>query len=113
MRAVCPQSIMTKYHLTNEQKESINDLMRELLHLCQIYQVPMFATAAVTNDENGTESLNCVYGAGANNIVLTDDHIRKHILVESGFEVAPKREVRNINFEDVLRLQEKRQGEKK
>ena len=101
---------MSDYKLSQEQKDSINDSIRNLLHLCQIYNVPMFTTVAVSNDVNNTEYINCVYGAGANGILLTNDRIRKHILVESGFEVTPKREVHNINFGDIL-LQETRREE--
>lgn len=94
--------MVSEFNLTDEQRATIDNVMRELLSLCQIYQVPMFATVAVANSKEGTEYCNNVYGAGANEITLKEDRIREHILIASGFSAVPKREVHNVRFEDLL-----------
>ena len=84
----------TYYELPEEQISELDKKMRELLELCQINHVPFFATCAIANSGEETKYLNIVYSAQAHSMKLTDDRIRKHMLVANGeFDVVPKREV--------------------
>lgn len=64
-------------------------ILKSLLEVCQICHAPMFA--AIVDEYNGEHSIcnNMVYSGQSHQIVLADDHIRKHILVAAGFEAIP------------------------
>lgn len=70
--------------------------MKNLVMVCQICHVPVFAAAAVKNSENETEYTNYIYSATAHRILLKDDRIRKYELIADGFEVVPPREARKL-----------------
>lgn len=91
----------TDFTLTEEQKEAVDVKLRELLEVCQIYSIPMFAAVATGNSEDGTEYNNIIYGAKVRGIRLKNDQIEKHILIADGFDAVPPRE--NITM-DVNRL---------
>lgn len=92
----------TKIKLSKNVNEAIDTKLRELLQLCQIYHVPMFASIVIENDEEKTVYDNIVYGAAAHDIELKDDQIRKHELITSGFEVIMPRDNMEINMQDLL-----------
>ena len=84
---------MKNFNLSKDDKEDIVKKMTELLELCQIYHCPMFATVAVSNNQIKTEYENICFGSNANQISLTDDQIRQHILIAgSDFVAVPKRD---------------------
>lgn len=84
----------TYYELPQAKVLELDKKMRELLELCQINHVPFFAACAIANSEEETKYLNIVYSAQSHSMKLTDDRIRKHMLVANGeFDVVPKREV--------------------
>lgn len=84
---------MKNFNLSKDEKEDIVKKMTELLELCQIYHCPMFATVAVSNNQIKTEYENICFGSNANQISLTDDQIRQHILIAgSDFVAVPKRD---------------------
>lgn len=61
-------------------------LLKGLLESCQIYHAPMFASVIITGIHNGTEYDNIVYSAQSHMVKLTEDKIRKHMLIANGFE---------------------------
>lgn len=79
---------MKNFNLSKDEKEDIVKKMTELLELCQIYHCPMFATVAVSNNQIKTEYENICFGSNANQISLTDDQIRQHILIAGSDFVA-------------------------
>ena len=84
----------TVFKLTQDQKKQLDDKLQELLELCQIFRVPMFASCAVVNENKETEYINIVYSAQSHAIRLYDDKIRKHLLLANeNFDVVPKREI--------------------
>lgn len=93
---------MVNYRLNEQQAAQIDEAMRDLLRLCQIYRVPMYSTVAVKNDDAGTEYKTFTYGAGANGVYLRDDHIRSHILISNGFQAVPARDNYEVSLSDVL-----------
>lgn len=94
--------IMKTYDLNEEQRRVVEEKLRALLEICQIHEIPMFATVAVKNTENETEYNNIVYGAKANKISLADDQIRHHILIATGFVAVPERE--RFSMPDLAKL---------
>lgn len=84
----------TYYHLSEEDKKELDQKLKAVLEFCQIHHIPFFAGCAVENDADKTEYLNIVYSAQSHAMELTDDQIRKHMLIANGkFDVVPKREV--------------------
>lgn len=85
---------ITAYKLSSQQRNELEEKMRELLEFCQIYHVPFFVSCAVKNDDSETEYSNMVYSAQAHNMKLQNDRIRKYMLIANGeFDVVPKREI--------------------
>ncbi len=82
--------------------KDLDTALNSLLELCQIYHLPMFATVAVCNDDEKTEYKNIVYNPKSHAVNLTDDKIRKHILVSNGFDAVPARESLTLDMEEVL-----------
>ena len=77
---------ITAYKLSSQQRNELEEKMRELLELCQI--------CAVKNDDSETEYSNMVYSAQSHNMKLRNDRIRKYMLIANGeFDVVPKREI--------------------
>lgn len=86
------------FEMTNEQKIELEKKFRELLEICQINRTPFFATCAISNDDQQTKYMSVVYSAQSHSILLTDDRIRKHMLIANGgFDVVPKREVIDLS----------------
>lgn len=86
------------YEMNNEQKVALEKKFRELLEICQINHTPFFATCAFANDDQQTKYMSVVYSAQSHLIQLTDDRIRKHMLIANGgFDVVPKREVIDLS----------------
>lgn len=80
------------YELSQEEQNMIEDILLKLKEICQMLKVPMFATIAVANDENGTTYNSVVNGAGSHNMQLTNDQIRNHILIANEFEIIQRDE---------------------
>lgn len=86
------------YSLSKQERETLDEKMRELLAFCQIHRIPMFVSCAVANDDEHTEYLNIVYSAQAHMLRLKDDRIRQHMLIANGsHEAVLKRE--NVTFD--------------
>ena len=88
--------------LTKDAKKDIDKKLEELLELCRIHRVPMFSCVVIGNTPEKTEYNNITYNSASHNIELTDDQIRKHILVADGFDVIPPRETLTIDPNDFL-----------
>lgn len=83
----------TYYELSEQQVAELDQKMRELLELCQINRVPCFVSCAVSNTPEETMYKNIIYSAQSHDMELTDDRIRKHMLIATGeFDAVPKRE---------------------
>lgn len=83
----------TVFDLSEQARQELELRLNALLQVCQIYHVPMFASVATKNSDEGTEYRNIVYSAQAHDMKLQEDHIRKYILIADGFEPVPPREV--------------------
>lgn len=90
------------FDLSQEQRKNLDKKMKELLEICQLYGVPMFASAAVANSTEDTEYLNILFGAKAHNIQLANDQIQRHILIANNFRAVPPREDMELSMGDLF-----------
>lgn len=80
-------------------REKLKHRLEDLLRICQLYDIPLFATVAVEDTETDTNYESVVYGPASHCIKLKDDRIRKHILVQDGFIPVPPREANAISMD--------------
>lgn len=71
-------------------RDEAEKVLKGILEVCQIYHTPMFASIITENTDKGIVYDNIVYSAQSHQIRLTDDKIRRHMLVANGFETMPK-----------------------
>lgn len=90
------------YCLSEEQCQIVEKKLLSLLETCQTLQIPMFATVAISNDEEETKYNRIVYSAQAHQMRLKNDQIRKHILISNGFDAVPARDAVEINMTQLL-----------
>ena len=60
--------IITKIDTPDDVIEKINDKLDEILELSQIYKLPMYASVAIKNSEEGTEYTSVVYNPSSHQI---------------------------------------------
>lgn len=92
----------TIYKVSADDEKEIKARLKSLLEICQICRVPMFASVALANSETETQYENIVYGGQSHIVTLTDDKIRKHMLISNGFEAVPARDVVSIDMNEVM-----------
>lgn len=93
---------MTSITLKSEVKEKIHEHILALQELAQIHHIPLFFTIAVENNEEETVYDKGVLTSQSLGVRLTNDTIRKHLLVEAGYELIPPRENITVSMEDLL-----------
>lgn len=93
---------MTSVILNDEAKEEIHGHILALQELAQIHHVPMFFAIAIENNEKETVYDKGILTAQSLGIELINDTIRKHLLVEAGYELVPPRENVTIVMEDLF-----------
>lgn len=91
---------ITKYDLDEATREKLDSAMLQILQICQINRLPMFISVAVKNNEEETEYKSYVYSSTSNYVNLTNDQIRKHMLIANNYEAVPPREIISIDMED-------------
>lgn len=84
--------MVTNIELSDDTKKVINEHINALMEIAQIYQIPMFFTIVTGNSEASTEYNKGVLSAQSVGIKLKNDTVRKHLLVEAGYELIPPRE---------------------
>lgn len=99
------ENMKTSFRADANAADKVKKQIDNLKKICSYYGIPMFATAALKDTENGTEYYSELYGATAHNIQLKEDRIRKHILIQDGFVPVPPREeaVFDSNLFDLIR----------
>ena len=72
----------------------------EIKRTCELYQIPFYFTACV--EDNGEESVYITDAAfqEQTGVKLTDDRLKKHLLVGCGFDVVPKRKELEVILPD-------------
>lgn len=93
---------LTKYDKVESFNKECKPLLEKLALHCSLNNIPFFFTAAVKNDEKGTLYQSDIVGVGSKNLTLKDDKISKHIAVQSGFDVIPKKEEIEIDMDEIM-----------
>lgn len=93
-----------KISLSKRGEVEVQEALDKLLEVCQIHHLPMFATVVVKNSDTKTEYKNVTYGSKSHTINLTEDRIRKHILIAGGFDAVPVRDNLTLDMEEVINL---------
>lgn len=78
-----------KYNKNTVYKKYVKDLVEEIRFICDMNHIPFFATFAVENDENKTTYISEAVATGSRGYDLADNRITKHLLINTGFIVAP------------------------
>lgn len=78
--------------LTTFNKQSVWDqhcapVLRKLISLCSIYDIPLFVTACLCNDHGGSAYMSDMVSPDVKGIVLKDNHFPKHLAVMRGYDV--------------------------
>lgn len=91
-----------EYNIDEETRSALTDAVNRVMYICQLNKLPAFVSIAVSNNENSTEYLNEVYSSTANYVNLTDDRVRKYMLIANGYEVVPPREIVNFDVNELF-----------
>lgn len=94
--------MIDKYKTEGYVIEKLDEAVKNVLYICQMYKIPLYISAAVENNDEGTVYRNTVHSATANYINLKDDKIRKYMLIANGYEPVPPREVVDFDIDEVL-----------
>ena len=78
---------LTVYNKQAEWDELCAPVLRELVGLCSIHEIPLFVTACILNDRTGSLYVNDMVNPDVRGIVLKEDHIPKHLAVMRGYDV--------------------------
>jgi len=92
---------MANIEMTKEAKIQLEEYMAMVMELAQIHNIPLFFVAAIDDNGKETEYMQYLHTAQSIHVKLTDDRIRKHVLVEAGFEPVPPRENVTVDMEDL------------
>ena len=105
------EAVTSDFTVSEEIVEQLKGKMKDILSICQIYRIPCYMSFVTSDNKNGTDYTNVVYGTKCNNIRLKDDQIEKHILISNGFAAVPKREVLELDMENLAPIEEKAEKE--
>ncbi len=78
---------ITIYNKEDIYNEKIKPLVKEVMRLSSIHNIPSFITFAVANDGELTTYISDMHSAVTNDICLKDDNIVKMANVLNGFDV--------------------------
>ena len=88
------------YNRQDVFKKHIQKKAEELNELCKQLGVVSFMSFAVKDYDNETEYKNYIYGSTSNGIRLSNDQIRGHVNVSTGFQTVPPGD--NIDADDYM-----------
>ena len=91
---------MTEYSRQDEYNNEIKQHVKEILLLCDKYQIPVFMTFAVGNNRSNTDYITETLSASAEDVVLAEDRISKYILIGCGFDIVPAK--KELTYEELL-----------
>lgn len=89
-------------NISETVREEVKTKVREIMELAQIHNLPFFFTMAVGETETDTIYIKELFSPQINNLKLKNDTIRKHELIEAGFEPVPPRDNLTLNMEEVF-----------
>lgn len=83
-------------------REEIDECLKDIMEIAQIHKLPFFFTMAVGDTGDKTEYRKELYSPQILGVDLTDDTIRKHELIEAGFDPVPPRENFTMDMGELL-----------
>ena len=99
MRRTDPSKPVTPFDKDEVYKQKIEPLINEIVKLCTIYNIPMYISCCVANDEEYTEYKNNCVSAETRDLNLADDNIQKYLCIQLGFDTVYRSEA-EFDFED-------------
>ena len=91
---------MTNFDKRKQFEEECRKTLTELVGKCNDLKIPFFWSCCVKNDETGSDYVSDGVMTGSNQIELKDDRIKRHLLVNIGFDVIPKKKDMEIFLDD-------------
>ena len=92
----------TKIDMKEYYEKECQPLVNELCKKCSLAGIPIFISAAVQNDENGTVYKNDGILTGSRNIKLKTDQIKFHMMVSGGCKAIPIIENEELTIDNYL-----------
>lgn len=93
---------LTEFDNIDYYERECKPVLEELIRLCYTGRIPMYFTAAVKNDEKGTEYRNDGVLTGSNNINLKDDQIKYHLMVSMGCIATTRAEEFELDMDELM-----------
>ena len=78
---------LTPYNRQADWNTHCAPVLQNLIDLCSIYEIPLFATACIRNSCDGSEYVADMVSPDVRDIILKDDHIPRHLAVLRGYDV--------------------------
>lgn len=94
--------MITSYKLEESVKAEIHEHIIALQELGQIHHIPLFFTMAIGSNEEETVYDKGILTAQSLGMKLKDDTVRKHLLVEAGYDLIPPRENITMDMEEIF-----------
>lgn len=93
---------MTETHITKTVREELEQHLVAIMEIAHIHQLPTFIEVMTDNTDEGTEYAKKIYTAQSAGLEIADDRVRKHLLIEAGFEPVPPREAITLDMEEIF-----------
>jgi hypothetical protein len=91
---------MATFDKRAEFEDKCREHLEELKGLCTMYGIPFYFTACLKNDEEKSTYITDAVLTSTTGVQLTDDQLKKHLLVGLGFDVIPHRADLEIMMDD-------------
>ena len=91
---------MTKeFDKTEEYNKILSGLMHNVIKYCSANGIPVFISACIKNDKDGSLYKSDMVSAASADIKLIDDKLVKFVNVLNGFDTVPKHDDIEMNFD--------------
>ena len=88
----------TDYDKRNIFEAEIEEKIHELLQQCEEAKIPIFISAAVKNDADGTEYKEKMYDSRKNDIILREDRFQHFSDIANGYRTVPPIQVFEVKL---------------
>lgn len=94
------QKNITPYDKSEIFETQIQPLVKKILNVCSINDIPMFFACCPSNDENVSQYIKECVSPQSHNISLSQDYFSNLIAVTLGFNTVPPIERPNISYDE-------------
>lgn len=91
---------MASFDKREEFEKNCRSHLEEIRSWCILYGIPFYFSACVKNDDKGSVYINEAALTSTTGVKLTNDQLKKHLLVGLDFDVVPRRTDMEIQTED-------------